>query len=323
MLWTALKIVLALILGAFVVSRTDLDGLVALKDRISPVWLAAVSLLFVSLTLLKALQYYFLLGRRVGYFRVLHVVIIQNAVSNFIATSAGIASYLTIFHLEHDVKLSRSALAFLLAKVGDLISIWFLLVVASLWVWGQIEPYHLLVETLLILLAGVILVFLLAVLSRKRFVAALRGLLARSGLDRIGLVLRSLETLQAIAQQPQSLVFRSIGTAVVFSMVYLLVTMGWLYAGLRTFSLQIPVMTTVFVNTLLQLISYVPIQAFGGLGVTEFTSLYLYQDVFHITQVDMAAVLIGIRVVFYLLNLGVLAYLPAEALWRREEAPAE
>ncbi len=186
LLWTLLKIALAVVLAAFVLSKTDLGELLALRGRILPGWLALAFLLYLLLTVVKSLQYYILIGRSVSYPQVLHVVIVQNAVSNFIATSAGIASYLTLFRMEHDVKLSRSALAFVLAKVGDLISIWLLLFLSAFAVWNRIAPLHLAVEIILAAIGAALLGFFLLVILRQRFAAVLRRALEWLRLDRIG-----------------------------------------------------------------------------------------------------------------------------------------
>jgi len=310
---TALKILLAVILGAFVVSKADVRELYTLRERILYGWLAAAVILFVSLTLLKAFQYYLLMGRRVNYPQVLQIVIIQNAFSNFVATSAGIASYLTLFHVDHDVKMSRSAAAFVLAKVGDLVSIGLFLVIASVSVWGRIGSIHLVVEILIAGIGAAIAGFLLLVILRQKFVGWLRHILAWFKLERIGLVSRGLDSLQGMIQQKQSLVFRSISIAVLFSMIYMGVNMVWFYTSLRTFSLEPAVIPTVFANTLLQLVSYMPIQVFGGLGLTETSVLYFY-SFFQMDQVKLATVLIGTRLLFYLENILVLLYLPLHSL---------
>jgi len=311
--WNSLKIVLALVLAGFVVSKTDFKELFSLRERIVPAWLVAVFLLFIFLTILKALQYYFLIGRRVDYDQVLHVVIIQNSVSNFIATGAGIASYFTLFRVEHGVKISRAALAFILAKIGDFISIWLILFITSIFVWHQIGMYHLVVEIILIVVGMAIFAFFTAIFLRHKFISALRTVLSGLKLIRIGLISKGLDTLQLLAEQEQSFIFRIVGLGTMFSMCYMVVTMAWLYASFRAFSLQIELMLTVFVNTLIQLISYLPIQVFGGLGVNETTMLYLY-DSFHIPQAELAAVLIATRLLFYVTNLLVLLYLPLHTL---------
>jgi uncharacterized membrane protein YbhN (UPF0104 family) len=121
--------------------------------------------------------------------------------------------------------------------------------------------------------------------------------------------------LEALVEQGRSFIFRTIGTAILFSIFYMLVTMVWTYASLRTFSLDVGLMPTVFVNSLLQLISYLPIQIFGGLGLTETSMLYFYGP-FDLPQSQLAAVLVGNRLLFYITNLLVLLYLPVSASFR-------
>ena len=112
--------------------------------------------------------------------------------------------------------------------------------------------------------------------------------------------------------------FRMIGIGILFSLVYLAVTMLWLYASLQAFSFDTGILPVVFVNVLMQLVSYLPIQVFGGLGVTETTMLYFY-GFFNFPQTELAAVLIGNRLLFYLTNLAVLLYLPLHALYFKRQ----
>ncbi|HNB88265.1 MAG TPA: lysylphosphatidylglycerol synthase transmembrane domain-containing protein, partial [Anaerolineales bacterium] len=313
-LWNIAKIILALILVWFVLSKTDLAQLYALRERISLPWLALTLLLYFSLTLLKALQYYFLIGRRVDYPQVLNIVVVQNAISNFIATSAGIASYLALFRVEQGVKVSRAALAFLLAKVGDLISIWLFMLVSSLLVWPLVASFHSLILLSLSFIGVAILVFFAAVFLRQKFVSVLAWFVEKLKLSRLGFVNKLMDLLASLAEQEHGFVFRMVGTGIAFSLIYMTVTMLWLYASLQTFSFEIQFLQVVFVNIFMQLISYLPIQVFGGLGVNETTSLYLY-GIFNFPQTELAATLIGTRLLFYLTNLVVLLYLPVHTLF--------
>jgi uncharacterized membrane protein YbhN (UPF0104 family) len=63
----------------------------------------------------------------------------------------------------------------------------------------------------------------------------------------------------------------------------------------------------------MQFISIIPIQIFGGLGVSELTLVYLF-SLFGVTQVDIPAIVVALRALFYLFNLAVLVYLPVDAL---------
>jgi hypothetical protein len=170
-LWNLLKIVLALGLVAYVLSKSELSSLVSTLKNASVFWLIISGVLYFLLTLLKALQYSVLMRGRLTYPQVLNVTIWQNAVSNFFLAGAGIAAYITMTRLEHEVKISQSVTIFILTKVGDLIAIWVALIVASNLVWSDIG---ILQTPVIILIAGigsVILLFFLTVLFRQRFVS--------------------------------------------------------------------------------------------------------------------------------------------------------
>jgi hypothetical protein len=148
-IWNISKYVLAILLVWFVFSKTSLTDIVDLFKRISLPWLGLSFVLFFLMTMMKALQYHLLSGRQTPYARLLSSVVIQNAITNFIATGAGIASYLTMFTVDEGVGLRRAAATFMIAKIGDLIVVWSLLLISSIFVWGQI--FSLGIETLVIL----------------------------------------------------------------------------------------------------------------------------------------------------------------------------
>ena len=137
-LWTYFKILVALILIGFVVSKTDVPQMAALLAELSLPWLAASFVLFCMLTLIKTLQYYLLTGRQVPYARVLYVVIMQNAISNFIAGAAGIASYLTMLSIDEGVRLPRVFTSFLIVKVNDMIAVWVVMFATAVLLWPRI-----------------------------------------------------------------------------------------------------------------------------------------------------------------------------------------
>jgi uncharacterized membrane protein YbhN (UPF0104 family) len=307
--WNILKVILALIFTGFVLSKTNFQGLFALRNQISAGWLISVFLLFGSLTILKSLQYYFLIGRQVSYSEILNIVIIQNAISNFIATSAGIASYIAMFSAGQGVNMSKSTLVFVLAKICDLIAIWLFLAVAVIMTWSQIVPFHSLVIFILTVIGLALVVFFVAIFFRQKFTGLLVAILNRLNLMRIAIVSKSMGTMLALVEQEQSFIFRIINVGILFSTFYMLVTLAWLYASLRAFSFEIDVLPTVFVNSLLQLISYIPVQIFGGLGITEASMLYFYGP-FNLPEAEITTVLVANRLLFYLANLVVLLYLP-------------
>lgn len=311
--WNIFKIILALVLVRYVFVRADLQQFLALRKNISLLWLVITIVLSFVMTLFKAFQYYFFMGRSVKYSQVLNITVMQNAVSNFIATGAGIISYFALFRVEQGVKISRAGLTFILVKAGDLISIWLFLFTTSILVWTQIKPLHELVFVLLGGIGAVIFVFLLIVFLRQKFVAFLQTIVDRINLARFGLIAKSMDMALALAQQDKGFVLQVMSVGILSSLIYMIVTMMWIYASFQVFSFSIGVLPMVFVNILMQLVSYLPIQVFGGLGVNETASLYLY-SFFSLPQGELAATLIAIRLLFYLTNLLTLLYLPLHIL---------
>jgi uncharacterized membrane protein YbhN (UPF0104 family) len=315
-----LKIIFAVVLIGFVLSNTHLDELKIVLANASIGWAVLTFFLYVLLTLIKAFQYYILLNEEVTFPQVLYVVVFQNAVSNFLATSAGIASYLTLFHVEYGVKVSRAAIVFLLTKVGDLIAIWVLLLVSSWFVWPQVDVLHAPVILLLVGMGIVIIILTMAINLRERFVEFAKAIVDRLGFSHFRIVRTGMEILQTLGDQEQTSVIRKIKMVLITSSFYLAVSLMWIYSSLRVFNLKIGILPIFFSNALLQVISYLPIQIFGGLGVNEFSNLFLY-GLFNIPVAVLSPVLIGTRIMFYLMNLLVLLYLPIYSIFIKQKSP--
>jgi uncharacterized membrane protein YbhN (UPF0104 family) len=239
----------------------------------------------------------------------LNIVVIQNVISNFVATGVGIASFFAMSRIEQGVKITRSGTAFLLTKIGDMVAIWIFLLVSSIFVWKQITPLQGLVIGLLVAIGIVLLLVFFSILLRQKFSIALSNLLEKMKLRKFKFVRLALEIFDEVVQQENVFTMQLLGLAVLCSLAFLLVTMGWFYATMRAFGVEIGFVEVVFVNEFIQLLANMPIQVYGGLGVNEGTSLYLYQF-FHVGQQDLAAVLIGIRILIYLMSLTTLSFLP-------------
>jgi len=313
-LWNLAKIVLTLGLVIYVLSRSDLSNVVSTLRNASIFWLIISGVLYFLLTLLKALQYAVLLRGQLTYPQVLNVTIWQNAVSNFFLAGAGIAAYITMTRLEHEVKISRSVTIFILTKVGDLIAIWVALLVASNLAWSDIDILQTPIIILLTGMGSVILLFFLTILFRQRFVSLITRILEWLKISRVKFIESGLSYLQGLTGMEQNKVLTTFGLLTVYSFMYLAVTITCTYTNLAIFHLQPDISAVIFVSALIQLVSYFPVSVFGGLGVTETSALYFW-SFFEIPQAVLAPALIGIRVVFYLFNLIPLIYLPAYSVF--------
>jgi hypothetical protein len=234
---------------------------------------------------------------------------------NFVATAAGIASYLTILGLEKDVKLGRATASFVLVKLGDLITVLFLLLFSSL----LISPMPIAVMRIAIIISILVILilafFFSIVVFRSRFVDFVKILVRWLKLDQLNITRRGLSYLDSIAGLDRRKIFRLILTATILSFIYMGLTMAWGYARLRMFSLVIGVEIVIFVLSLLQIASWIPVYVLGGLGISETLSVYLF-GLFGENQVELAAVMISARLVFYIMNGISLLYLPIETMIR-------
>ena len=308
-LWNLVKIVLACGLIGYVLSKSDLSIVASTLKNASVFWLVVSVVLYILLTLLKALQYSVLMQGSLTYLQVLHVTIWQNAISNFFLAGAGIAAYVTMTRLEHEVKVSRSVTIFLMTKLGDLFAIWVMLLISSNLVWAEIDSLHVPVILLIAGIGSVILLFFLTILFRQRFLSVLNRILKLLKMSQVRFIEDGLNYLQSLASMDQKKIITTFGLLLLYSFIYLIVSIGFIYANLAIFHLQLNVIAVTFVSVLIQLVSYFPISVFGGLGITETSALYFW-SVFGVSQDIMAPTLIGIRVVFYLFNLIPLIYLP-------------
>jgi len=313
-IWNVLKIVLAVGLVIFVFSKTDLTSFVSTLKNASPFWFIISGVLFFLLTLLKALQYYVLMRNELTYLQVLNVIIWQNAISNFFLAGAGIITYITMARMEHEMKISRSVMIFLLTKVGDLTAIWLALVISSNLVWSQIGVLQIPILILLAAIGVVILLFFFTVLFRQRFVSLLSRILSWLKVSRVKFVEQVVLSLQSLANIEQNKVLSTFSLLLLYSSIYLIVTIGWVYTNLAIFHLRLDILAIVFVGALMQIVSYLPLSVFGGLGITETSALYFW-SFFSVSHERLAPALIGIRVIFYLFSLIPLIYLPLYAAY--------
>ena len=316
-MWKIFKILLAILLIFLVISRTSWAHLKELRAEIVWVWLIAHVLLYFLMTLIKAFQYKVLIGENLKYKEVLRIVIWQNAISNFLATGAGIATYMAMLKTEKNVKITQSGAVFILTKFGDLLILSIYLGISAIIVWKQIESLRFLTVLLLCAIFMALVIFLCAIIWRKKFVVMLRNILVRVKLMRFSLVSRSLAGVEALISIPKSTLFKLLGLSMSTAFLYMTVTMISVLTSLRVFDVHLGIFPVIYVGSLMQIVSFVPIQILGGLGITEVTSVYLFQF-FGLEQSRLFAVMLGNRVIFYLMNLGIFLYVPISSVFEKK-----
>jgi uncharacterized membrane protein YbhN (UPF0104 family) len=125
-----------------------------------------------------------------------------------------------------------------------------------------------------------------------------------------------MDVLTSLAETDFRKIFRLLQITLIISFIYLGFTIWMIYASLMTFNLEMPITAVGFVTVLNQLVSYFPVQVFGGLGVYEMSSLYLF-GLFTTSHELLISALIGMRLIIYMRNLVPLLYLPVHSFFLR------
>jgi uncharacterized membrane protein YbhN (UPF0104 family) len=310
-LWEWLKIGVALVLVAVVVSQTSFLELTALWRRLSLLWLFPSALLFIAIVVVTAWRSWVLIERQAPFQHMVGLIAIQTVVGNLVATSAGAASYVALLKGRHQVHIRQGIASVLLGKLGDLLVLVLALAISSAALWSQIAALHGLVVLLLAGLPGLLfgIWWLLACrLHARRAAARVMGALH---IERTVIGTRLWAAIDGVAEQAPERSFGVMLRLVAYSGLLLLLSLGFGYCNTRLFGLELQLWPIVFITVFIQLVSIVPIQVFGGLGVYEVTGLYLY-GLFGVDSHVLVPFLVSTRLYLYLLNLLLLPYIAVE-----------
>jgi uncharacterized membrane protein YbhN (UPF0104 family) len=320
--WNAIKILFSITLVGYFLSWVKLSDVLSVWERIQVPYLCATVALYVILTLFKTYKYQVLLQQKTNYLRMLNIVIVQNSLSNFLTNSAGIASYLTLLRFEENVKVRQSGLVFIIIKIGDLFSVWLASIIFSWLVWDRISVLRNVILVSLIAIGLGFVIFFLALFWRRGFLSLANRILTAFHLTRYTFFQNIANALNAFSEMHQDLVFGIVLKAFGLSVLYYLVTLLWMLVSMRAFQLPADSLSILFVSGILQLFSMIPVTVFGGIGITEVTSLYLY-SLFGVAQGDLSIVLVGWRIFYYFTNLLLVLYLPIYALFIERKIPSK
>jgi uncharacterized membrane protein YbhN (UPF0104 family) len=273
--WMVVKIVLAVALVGFILKQTTLSDLYVFWRRISVPWMVCSILAFCAIVCSMARRYWILIDRKITFRQMVALVIIQTVVGNLFATSAGAVSYVTILRSKYQIQVRQSVASILLAKFGDLMVLLVALMLSSWAVWPQIGALRWIVALLIAGLASIAITFVLIFIFRQRVVYIIKHLLVILHLDRISFAERAVTQLATLSEQAPGQLRSMLGGLIGYSGFTLILAFVFAYCNMQLFAISIGVWPILFMLVMNQVMSIVPIQVFGGLGVYEVTNLYL------------------------------------------------
>src|SRR5262245_4988034 len=118
--WTLTKIALALGLTFVVFSQISLAQVIELGRNIQVAWLLPLCLTFFAIVWSSARRYWILIGGQIPFQKLLGLVVMQTALGNLVATSAGAAAYVGALKGRHQVQITSSLASLVLSRAFDL-----------------------------------------------------------------------------------------------------------------------------------------------------------------------------------------------------------
>jgi uncharacterized membrane protein YbhN (UPF0104 family) len=316
MLGTILKIALAVSLIGIILAQTSIADLMAILRKISLPWLLGGILAFYATIWTMARRYWLLVDRSIPFSEFLSLVIVQTVVGSFVATSAGALSYIALLRSKHQIAVHHGLASLVISRLGDVLALLIALLFSSWAVWPQIVVLHWLVGVLATGLISILLVAILIIVLRQRFVIFIERIAQLLRLDRLHIIRRTIQMFGNLAQRDVPLQTRQFGIFMIYSALTLIFMFIFAYCNTQMFGVPIDTWSVLFMLVLAQITVIVPIQVFGGLGIYDITNLYLY-SLFGFEQAQMAAVIIGIRLIFYLINALMFLYVPIQGWLQR------
>lgn len=310
--WGLLKVLIAVALAGIVISNVQRSDLAKLIGRISVPWLIVGMAALVCTTWCLTVRYWILLERQVPLPQMLGIVILQNGLTSFVASGAGLASYLVTLRGEYGISVRRGVMSLLVARWGDVLAIDVALAISSWVLWPQIPPLHAMIIVLLVGITGGLLVLCFPLLLPQPTSVAIRKFVRATRLARVAFVDRAAHELTIQLDTDAGKMRRSFLPLTGYSCLIFLLMTCWVYAVVRAFALPIGIWPVALTGALTQLMTVIPVQVFGGLGVYDVTSMYLY-GLLGIAQPESAPFIVSLRAILYFVNGLLLLYLPVMA----------
>ena len=179
--------------------------------------------------------------------------------------------------------------------------------------WKQIAVVRLLV--VLILFSGLIilLISIWAMNKRVAFIKFVEKLFIKFSLNKFSRLVELFDYLKSLSNINFKESFPIFLYVAGISVIIICFSISNSYFLNLAFNIKISIWAIIFMVSLQRLLSLFPIFVFGGLGVLDVTSLFLY-GLFGFTQEEIAPIVLGSRILVYFLYSILLLLLPINRL---------
>ena len=296
--WLIARIVISLGLVAVLAGSVEWPRVLAAARDVSLPWLLISTFYIPASIALVAVRYRVLILRMVSLREMLRLVVLQGAVSTFVANAAGSLGLVAVLVKVYKVPMELSIRAMILARLGDILCALPLTALLAAITWRSLGPVQLPILIAMSAAAAVILLACaLAAFNRRKPVPASIGS-ADNLPEEPSLRDKLRGVLARIARLESSYLGSILPGTFVYSLLLQALTATAMYLNAIAFGLPISFLEAATVGVIASLLASMPITIFGGLGVYEASTVGLLA-LFGVPIEAGASMILVVRAIFF------------------------
>jgi uncharacterized protein (TIRG00374 family) len=261
---------ISLVLTVLLLSQTNLSDLALVTSYVNYNYLVVAFCLYVLSYILRTCRFYFLLGKRVKFYRMFNIVSMHNLANMIIPARVGEVSFLYL-NKRYGITSGESLGSLITARVFDLAITSVFVVISIFFVYRNVQLLNGILLLLGLVFGLIAAAFVLLFRYKKRFLGwfdKITKILKMNEKKHVKIFKsRLIEAYQLITNLDKGKIKTAVLTSVALWLILYLVNFAFLLA----FNVTIGFMETIFMISVLVLLPLIPFYGLGGFGTFEIT----------------------------------------------------
>lgn len=272
-----ISIIIAILIVGILLSQVPLRDVIRAFHSIPAIWILAAFLLYIVNYILRAIRLWILFENRIDIKDLFRVVLVHNMFVNLLPGRTGELSYLYLLRKKYNIPLSESFAMLVIARLLDLIMILLFFGLPMIWIKNLpviIVQIFLFVS---VLMASLFIIILSMIFYKDRIISIVMKINMGLNMERIYKIDRVKTILGKYKNVIKSfsiikkgnLVLYCFFVSVVLSFVNIVIGYLLFEVMFNAFNYHIGVLEFILIVSFSKLSAFLPIQSFGGFGITE------------------------------------------------------
>jgi uncharacterized protein (TIRG00374 family) len=313
-LWNMLRIIIAIVLFYVVFSQTSLTEIIKVYKTLNFPWLIVYFGTFYGTLWLMTHRYYIFFREHIDFRETYKMVIWQTIVGNLLASSVAAIFYITELRGKFKIGVPMGIISLAIPRMFDFFGFLLCLCISGLMLWDEISELRPIIYFGFLLLI-VLMITLLYLKPLIEFFIRHMNKFKNIKVGNFKLFINHIKEIKIFLEENHTEKFIKL---LIFTIPIILFMFLFTYASFKIFFIDIPPWQILFVLMIQQIISIIPIQVMGGLGIYDVTDFYIY-GLFGISPNILASILLSKRILFYFINFTLLIINSLDSFYKSKQ----